>query len=131
MYIFNGKGDILNFISENFQMDRNDKRKFYSTFISDIKEKVIAFDNLEEFFLYLRLDNIDNNIKREIKEAEPFNEIVQEKYFPIYFYSQNKIEDINFEIINYDNNNANFIIEGMFCNLNLIEYLEKYRKYRF
>ena len=125
----NGKGEINYFKSIDFSMDRNDRGRIYSTLLPYNKVNVIRFNNTEEFFLNSRLKFIiESEAVREIKKEEIISEIIQDTYFPIYFYfkldSPPTDYDINFRIINYKNIFANYIIQGMFCEKEILKKVE-------
>ena len=121
----NGIGEILNIISnQGLTLDRNNLGKPYSVLLSDIKDKSITFNKTDNFVLNLQLKyNTESFFQGEIKSGQQISEIINEKTFPIYFYYkitdlikaiQAEI-DINFKIINFNDDFANFTIEGMLC----------------
>ena len=126
----NGIGDIQKFKSIDFTIDKNDKGKIYSTLIPNNEELKITFNNVNELFLNLGLKyTIKNDVVRKIKDGEIYYEMIQDTYFPIYFYykldSENAQYDINFRIINYNNSFTKYSIDGMFCDEKTIKRVEK------
>lgn len=126
----NGTGKINNFKSIDFDLDRNDKGKIYSTIFPDDNEYNITIENKEDLLVNLGLKyTTKKDIIREIKDGELFNEMIQDTYFPIYFYyklfDKTISYDINFRIINYNNILAEYSIEGMFCKYETIKRIEE------
>ena len=131
-YIFikwiNGKGEVIDYSDSKFvfKMDKNDKGKYYSYSLSN-NNKQITFTETEDFFLYSKINyNFESEYTREIKD-ELISEIIKDSDFPIYFFSklENSSYDINFRIINNNNSFANYSIEGMFSDIDIIKKIEK------
>ena len=131
-----GEGEVVNFGSENLEMDVNYMGRPYSILISEIKD-TINFKSTRDFVLYLGLKyNANKNfILEEITEYQISN-IIQNKAFPFYYYIRTNLNesdsmDINLKILDFREMLKNITIEQMFCDEDTLNSLKQGKNLKF
>jgi len=127
---YNGEGIVnLNNFFKNQLFTQNMLRQYYKI---PLKNEItnITFQDKGDFIFYIKLNNL--NISEKVRIGKTLNDFIQNEKFPLYYLIylkeiNNQYLDINFKIINLNDNpgnDTNFEIEGNIIHFDELERIK-------